>query len=96
MLSRFLKALPLGVQLFKGPAKEVGLDMAGFETCFDTGKYQATVKRDIEEGNRVGVTGTPAFFINGRMISGAQPLEAFRRVIDDELARTVAAQGGVR
>lgn len=83
-------------ELFKGLAKEVGLDMAGFETCFDTGKYQAAVKRDIEEGNRVGVTGTPAFFINGRMISGAQPLEAFRRVIDDELARTVAAQGGVR
>ncbi|HEV8720499.1 MAG TPA: DsbA family protein [Candidatus Binatia bacterium] len=75
-------------EIFKGLAKEVGLDMTGFETCFDSGKYQAAVKKEIEEGNRVGVGGTPAFFVNGRMISGAQPLDAFVRVIDDELART--------
>jgi protein-disulfide isomerase len=66
--------------------------MTAFETCFDNGKYQAVVKKDIEEGNRLGVTGTPAFFINGRLVSGAQPLEAFARIIDDELARGVAAQ----
>jgi protein-disulfide isomerase len=74
----------------------VGLDVAGFETCFDSGKYQAAVKKDIGEGNRLGVTGTPAFFINGRMISGAQSTEAFARIIDDELARVVAAQSGAR
>jgi protein-disulfide isomerase len=74
-------------EVFKGLAKEVGLDMTGFENCFDSGKYQAAIKKDIEEGNRVGVTGTPAFFINGRIISGAQPLDAFARLIDDELAR---------
>src|SRR5918996_2258609 len=76
-----------GPEIFKGFAKELGLDATAFESCFDSGKYQATVKKDVEEGNRVGVTGTPAFFINGRMISGAQPLESFVRVIDDELAR---------
>jgi len=65
------------------------LDAVTFETCLDSGKYQAAIKQDMEEGNRVGVTGTPAFFINGRQISGAQPLEAFTRVIDDELARVV-------
>ena len=79
-------------ELFKGLAKEVGLDAVAFETCLGSGKYQAAIKQDIEEGNRVGVTGTPAFFINGRLISGAQPLEAFARVIDDELARGAAAQ----
>jgi predicted DsbA family dithiol-disulfide isomerase len=52
------------------------------------------IQEDIEEGNRVGVTGTPGFFINGRLVSGAQPLEAFARVIDDELARIAAAQRG--
>ena len=83
-------------EIFKGLAKEVGLDMPGFENCFDSGKYQAAIKKDIEEGNRVGVTGTPAFFINGRIVSGAQPLEAFSRIIDDELARVVAAQSGAR
>ena len=77
-------------EIFKGLAKEAGLDIARFETCFDSGKYQAAVKKDIEEGQRAGVSGTPAFFINGRLVSGAQPLDAFTRVIDDELARTPA------
>ena len=73
--------------VFKGMAKEVGLDAVAFETCLGSGKYQAAIKEDIAEVNRVGVGGTPAFFVNGRLISGAQPLEAFTRVIDDELAR---------
>jgi len=77
-------------EILKGLAKEVGLEMSAFETCLETGKYQAAVKKDIEEGKRVGVTGTPAFFINGRLVSGAQPLDAFTRVIDDELAGTPA------
>src|SRR5262245_24919977 len=79
-------------ETFKGIAKEVGLNENSFETCLGSGKFQAAIKQDIAEGNRVGVGGTPAFFINGRMISGAQPLEAFTRVIDDELARVVAAK----
>jgi protein-disulfide isomerase len=79
-------------ELFKGLAKELELDALAFETCLGSGKYQAAIKQDIEEGNRVGVSGTPAFFINGRLISGAQPFEAFVRVIDDELARGAAAQ----
>jgi protein-disulfide isomerase len=45
------------------------------------------VQKDVDEGASYGVTGTPAFFINGRMLSGAQPLEAFTTVIDEELAR---------
>jgi len=45
----------------------------------------------MAEGNRVDVSGTPAFFINGRLISGAQSLEAFARVIDDELARAASS-----
>ena len=79
-------------EIFKGLAKEVGLDLARFEACIDTGKYQAEVKKDIDEGSRLGVTGTPAFFINGRLVSGAQPFESFARIIDDELARTVTAE----
>jgi protein-disulfide isomerase len=74
-------------EILKALAKEVGLEPTGFDKCLDSGKYQAVVKKDVEEGNRLGVTGTPAFFINGRLLSGAQPLEAFERVIDDELAR---------
>ncbi len=76
-------------EVFKALAKEVGLDAVAFESCLSSGKFLAAIKVDMEEGNRVGVSGTPAFFINGRQISGAQPLEAFTRVIDDELARIV-------
>jgi len=83
-------------EILKALAKEVGLDMHGFENCFDSQKYQAAIKKDLQDGNRVGVTGTPAFFINGRIISGAQPLEAFARIIDDELSRDGAAQSGAR
>ena len=84
-------------EIFKGIAKEVGLNTNAFETCLGSGKYQAAIKEDIEEGNRVGVGGTPAFFVNGRLITGAQPLEAFTRVIDDELARTTrSTQSGAR
>jgi protein-disulfide isomerase len=83
-------------ETFKELAKEIGLNPKAFETCLNSGKYQAAIKEDIAEGNRVGVIGTPAFFINGRQISGAQPLEAFARIIDDELSRDVAGQSGAR
>jgi len=69
-------------------AQEAGLDMAGFKACVASGKHKAAVQTDIEEGKRLDVTGTPTFFINGRVLTGAQPLEAFARMIDDELART--------
>jgi protein-disulfide isomerase len=74
-------------EIFTGFAKEVGLEPVAFETCLNSGKHQAAIKKDIEEGQRLGVAGTPAFFINGRVLSGSQPLEAFARMIDEELAR---------
>jgi protein-disulfide isomerase len=83
-------------EAFKELAKEIGLNPNAFETCLNSGKYQTAIKEDIAEGNRVGVNGTPAFFINGREISGAQPLEAFARIIDDELSRDAAMQSGAR
>ncbi|HXZ44739.1 MAG TPA: thioredoxin domain-containing protein [archaeon] len=69
-------------------AQEVGLNLPAFEQCFNSRKYQAAVQQDEDAGVRAGVTGTPAFFINGRLLSGAQPLESFARLIDEELART--------
>jgi len=88
----FASAPSSSPDVFKGIAKEVGLDAVTFETCLGSGKYQAAIKEDIAEGNRVGVGGTPAFFVNGRLITGAQPFEAFARVIDDELSRTAASR----
>ena len=50
-------------------------------------KYKEVMQKDIDEGARLGVTGTPACFINGRLILGAQPLDRFVQVIEDELQR---------
>ena len=47
----------------------------------------ARVDADMQAGNDAGVNGTPAFFINGRLLSGAQPYDEFKKVIDEELAR---------
>ncbi len=71
----------------KAYAAAVGLDAATFAACYTTTAHKADVDADIAAGNAAGVTGTPAFFINGRLLSGAQPFEAFKTVIDEELAR---------
>lgn len=72
---------------FKQHAAELGLDAAQFTACYDSRKYRADVDTDIRVGNEAGVSGTPAFYINGRMLSGAQPFDVFKKVIDEELAR---------
>jgi protein-disulfide isomerase len=72
---------------FVEQAKTLGLDVPTFQTCFDARKYQEKVERNYAAGVKAGVSGTPAFFINGRLLSGAQPLEAFKTVIDEELER---------
>lgn len=68
-------------------ATEIGLDAEAFNACFDSGKFKEEVMQDQREGAQAGVTGTPAFFINGRFLSGAQPFDAFKAVIDQELKR---------
>jgi protein-disulfide isomerase len=76
-----------GAQRLKTYAKQVGIDVAKFDQCVAGGKHKELVQKDVDEGARLGVTGTPAFFINGELVSGAQPLENFARIIDRELAR---------
>lgn len=68
-------------------AKELKLDVAKFDKCVKSNKYNADIAKDMQAGAEVGVSGTPAFFINGKMLSGALPAEAFKKVIDQELAR---------
>lgn len=63
------------------------VDQAKFTDCYDNKKSLEKVKADMAEGQEVGVTGTPAFIINGRKLSGAQPFDRFKAIIDDELSR---------
>jgi protein-disulfide isomerase len=73
-------------------AQELGLDMGKFKAALDTNKYDGQVSADMSEASRLGVTGTPTFFINGRMIVGAQGFDAFKRIIDEELKKGGVAQ----
>jgi protein-disulfide isomerase len=75
----------LGVADLKKRAVEVGLDTAKFDACVDSHASKAHVDADVRDGQEAGVNGTPAFFINGRMLSGAQPYDQFKRIIDQEL-----------
>jgi protein-disulfide isomerase len=75
------------VEELKSYAKEVGLNAGSFDQCFTSGKFKGLVQKDLSEGAQLGLTGTPTFFINGREISGAQPVEAFAAIIDEELGQ---------
>jgi protein-disulfide isomerase len=84
---RFANTPKASPEQLKAYAQPVELDMAALQPCFTSGPSQTAVPQDIEEDARAGVTGTRAFFSNGRLVSGAPPLERFARMIDNELAR---------
>lgn len=83
----FANQQALGVDDLKKHAASIGLDQAKFDQCLDSGAMKAKVDADTAAGGEAGVSGTPAFFINGKLISGAQPFSAFQKVIDAELAK---------
>ena len=68
-------------------AKKIGAKEAEFKACLETTKFKATIDADMAEGQKLGIKSTPTFFINGKLVSGAQPIEVFSEVIDEELAK---------
>lgn len=66
-------------------AAGIGLNKASFSSCLESGKHTQAVKDDMALGQSVGVSGTPSFFVNGQRLVGAQPFEAFKTIIDQEL-----------
>ena len=73
--------------LLLGLAKDGGADEAKVKACFEGEETKAVVVATLEEAEKIGVDSTPTFFINGRKLSGAQPLEAFDAIIEPELAK---------
>ena len=67
-------------------AADLKLDSSQFDVCLDSGTYAAAVGKDVAEGTRVGVNGTPAFVVNGLFLSGAQPFSAFQEAIEQALS----------
>lgn len=82
----FANASQLSSDKLRRLAEELRLDMRAFAACLGSGKPGARVAEDVADGKDAGVTGTPTFFINGRLVEGAQPFGTFKRIIDQELA----------
>ncbi|NNL86253.1 MAG: thioredoxin domain-containing protein [Myxococcales bacterium] len=80
----------LSVDRMMSHAEKLGLDSQRFRTAFESDLAQEAIDRDMEEGRQAGVRGTPAFFINGRYMAGAQPFEVFKQAIDEALAETAS------
>ena len=60
----------------------------GFSACLTSGRFRGDIAKDLQEGQSFGVRGTPAFFVNGRFLSGNQPYEALAKIVDEELEAT--------
>jgi protein-disulfide isomerase len=82
----FANQTALSVPQLKDHAKGLGLDASKFDKCLDSGEKTKLVEASKKAGDEAGVNGTPAFFINGRLISGARPFENFKEIIDYELS----------
>lgn len=82
----------------EGYAKDLGLNLAKFKESLDNNKHKSVIEADQKSARDLGASGTPSFFINGRSLRGAQPFDAFKTVIDEELgkAKQLASSGTPR
>jgi protein-disulfide isomerase len=73
---------------FEKYAQELGLDMAEYKKDLVSKELKDRIAADTSQARQLGATGTPAFFINGRFLSGAQPISSFQRLIDEALKKS--------
>jgi len=83
----FANQRDLKPETFKKYATELGLDVAKFEKDMADPSVKARIDADSKEADSLGVAGTPAFFINGKYLSGAQPYETFQKMVDEQLGK---------
>ena len=81
----FANQRALEPDIFEGYAEAIGLDMDRYRVDIASADVKKRIDADMSEARRLGVTGTPGFFLNGRFVSGAQPFERFQTLIDEEL-----------
>ncbi|MEQ1573722.1 MAG: DsbA family protein [Vicinamibacterales bacterium] len=80
----------------KRMAREIGVTMSVFESCLDSGTHRDQIQSDLRAGGRLGVTGTPTVFINGRVLIGALDQSEYEKAIVEELAADSTGRGGKR
>jgi protein-disulfide isomerase len=83
----FANQRELTEEKFIGYAQQLGLDVERFKKDLASSEVAKRVEADVAEAARLGVTGTPGFFINGKFFSGAKPFSEFKRMIDAELKK---------
>jgi protein-disulfide isomerase len=71
-------------------AGRLSLDRDAFATCIDARRFRKPVENDVAEGRAIGVRATPTFLVNGTMLVGAQPIDAFRKAIQNALREAPA------
>lgn len=84
----------LGAADLKQHARAIGLDGPAFDGCLDSGRHRDRWRRDLADAESYGASGTPMFFVNGRLLSGAQPFAAFAQLIEEELKGTAGGGDG--
>ena len=87
---KLFAAKKIDTEVIKQIAKELGLDMARFETDMNSPRIRSKLQQDLIDAQKAGVTGTPTVFINGR-VPKQRNLQGFQKIIDDELQKV---QGG--
>ncbi|MBL7664981.1 MAG: DsbA family protein [Bacteriovoracaceae bacterium] len=75
----------LDAEGLKAAAKAIGLNTDKFAECLASNKFEAKVEQDIETGKSLGIRSTPTFFVNGKLVSGAQPIEVFTELIEEDI-----------
>lgn len=83
----FANQRDLAVETLEGYARAIGLDMERYARDVEASDVKGRIDADMEQATKLGVTGTPSFFINGRYLSGAQPFTNFKRIIDTALEK---------
>lgn len=83
----FDRSPDIGPAVLLSLAKEIGLKEADFKKCLDSGEMASKVNQQMQDGTGAGVSGTPATFVNGKLTSGAVPLESLKAAIDAELKK---------
>jgi predicted DsbA family dithiol-disulfide isomerase len=81
-------------ELFAGYAADLGLDRTSFAACLENHDFETAVQADMAEAMAAGITGTPAFVINGHLVSGALPYEVFEQAVETLIADAAEQPAG--
>jgi protein-disulfide isomerase len=84
-----LKTKALELPQLKSLASDLALDTKAFDKCLDSGEQLETVRASMDEAQRLGLQGTPSFFLNGRFFSGILTYSQLREIVEEELKRTI-------